>query len=73
MSDALTDIRENGAIQWSDIVDETRSLEDYTGYASIKDEVQDQPLSHQIEKLRTLANATHAASGIRHQAAILSS
>jgi hypothetical protein len=37
--DALTDLRERGAIPWGDIDDETRSLEDYTGYASIKDGV----------------------------------
>jgi hypothetical protein len=36
---ALTDIREDGRVPWDWIVDETRSLEDYTGYASIKDGV----------------------------------
>ena len=35
-ADALTDIREDGRIPWDWIVDETRSLEDYTGYPSIK-------------------------------------
>jgi hypothetical protein len=32
LHDALTDIREDGRIPWDWIVDETRSLEDYTGY-----------------------------------------
>jgi len=36
LHDALTDIRENGPIPWDWIVDETRSLEDYTGYVSVK-------------------------------------
>ena len=36
LHDALTDIRENGSIPWDWIVDETRSLENYTGYASVK-------------------------------------
>src|SRR5262249_10202848 len=36
LHDALTDIRENDRIPWDWIVDETRSLEDYTGYSSIK-------------------------------------
>ena len=39
LHDALTDIRENGSIPWRWIVDETRSLEDYTGYKTIKDGV----------------------------------
>jgi len=39
MNDALVDIREDGRIPWSWIVDETRSLDDYTGYASILDGV----------------------------------
>jgi hypothetical protein len=39
LHDALTDIREDGRIPWDWIVDETRSLDDYTGYASIKDGV----------------------------------
>jgi hypothetical protein len=34
--DALTDIREDGQVPWDWITDETRSLEDYTGYASVK-------------------------------------
>jgi hypothetical protein len=36
LHDALTDIREDGRIPWDWIVDETRSLEDYTGYSLIK-------------------------------------
>ena len=45
LHDALTDIREDGRIPWNWIVDETRSIEDYTGYASVKDGVLAQ-LSH---------------------------
>jgi hypothetical protein len=37
LHDALTDIREDGRVPWDWIADETRSLEDYTGYASVKD------------------------------------
>src|SRR5215472_1872814 len=37
LHDALTDIRENGQVPWNWIVDETRSLDNYTGYPSIKD------------------------------------
>ena len=36
LHDALIDLREDGRIPWSWIVDETRSLDDYTGYASVK-------------------------------------
>jgi hypothetical protein len=36
MNDALTDLRETGQIPWDWIVDETRSLESYTGSTSIK-------------------------------------
>lgn len=36
LHDALTDIREDGRIPWDWIVDETRSLDDYTGYPTIK-------------------------------------
>ena len=36
LHDALTDIREDGRVPWGWIVDETRSLDDYTGYPSIK-------------------------------------
>jgi hypothetical protein len=39
LHDALTDVREDGRVPWDWIVDETRSLEDYTGYASVKDGV----------------------------------
>jgi hypothetical protein len=39
LHDALIDIREDGRIPWDWIVDETRSLEDYTGYETIKDGV----------------------------------
>jgi hypothetical protein len=39
LHDALTDVREDGRIPWGDIVDETRSLENYTGYPSIKEGV----------------------------------
>jgi hypothetical protein len=39
LHDALTDIREDGRVPWNWIVDETRNLDDYTGYASIKDGV----------------------------------
>jgi hypothetical protein len=39
LHDALTDIREDGRIPWEWIVDETRSLDDFTGYASVKDGV----------------------------------
>jgi hypothetical protein len=37
LHDALTDIREDGRIPWDWIVDETRSLEDYTGYKTVQD------------------------------------
>jgi hypothetical protein len=36
-NDALTDLRESGKVPWHWIVDETRSLEDYSGAASIKE------------------------------------
>lgn len=36
LHDALIDIREDGRVPWDWIVDETRSLDDYTGYTSIK-------------------------------------
>jgi hypothetical protein len=39
LHDALMDVREDGQIPWDWIVDETRSLEDYTGYASVRDGV----------------------------------
>jgi hypothetical protein len=34
---ALTQLREGGSVPWHWIVDETRSLEDYTGYPTIKE------------------------------------
>jgi hypothetical protein len=37
--DALTDLREDGRIPWGWIIDETRSVEDYTGYSTILDGV----------------------------------
>jgi hypothetical protein len=39
LHDALTDLREDERIPWSWIVDETRSVEDYTGYDTVKDGV----------------------------------
>jgi len=39
LHDALTDLRESGQVPWDWIVDETRSLENYTGYASVRDGV----------------------------------
>jgi hypothetical protein len=39
LHDALTDVREDSRIPWDWIVDETRSLDDYTGYRSIKEGV----------------------------------
>lgn len=39
MIDALTDLRNSGDIPWNAIIDETRSLDDFTGYASISDGV----------------------------------
>jgi hypothetical protein len=39
--DALTRLREAGQIPWDWIVDETRSLDDYTGYSTIKQGVLD--------------------------------
>ena len=39
LHDALTDIREDGRIARDWIVDETRSLDDYTGYPTIKEGV----------------------------------
>jgi hypothetical protein len=35
--DALTDLREAGLVPWDWIVDETRSLDDYTGWPTIKE------------------------------------
>jgi hypothetical protein len=42
MIDALTDLRESGQVPWNWIVDETRSLDDYTGAGSIRDWVLEQ-------------------------------
>ena len=41
LHDALTDIREDGRIPWNWIIDETRSVEDYTGYSTVKQGVLD--------------------------------
>jgi hypothetical protein len=37
MSDALTDLRENGEVPWAWIVDETRSLDSYIGAPSVRE------------------------------------
>ena len=37
MSDALTQLRDKGEVPWNDIVDETRSLRDFTGSGSVQD------------------------------------
>jgi hypothetical protein len=42
LHDALTDLREEDRIPWDWIVDETRSLDSYTGYASVKQGVLEQ-------------------------------
>jgi hypothetical protein len=39
LHDALIDIREDGRVPWRWIIDETRSVEDYSGYRSIKEGV----------------------------------
>ena len=39
LHDALTDIREDGRVPWDWIVDETRSVDDCTGYASVQEGV----------------------------------
>jgi hypothetical protein len=39
LHDALTDLCEDGRIPWGWIVDETRTVEDYTGYRTIKEGV----------------------------------
>jgi len=36
LHDALTNLREAGLVPWDWIVDETRSLEDYTGWSSLR-------------------------------------
>ena len=35
MPDAITNLRESGDIPWDAIVDETRSLDNYTGWSSL--------------------------------------
>src|SRR6516162_7509165 len=35
VSDALTDLRENGHVPWEDIVDETRELSSYVGSKTV--------------------------------------
>jgi hypothetical protein len=42
LHDALTDLREQTRIPWDWIVDETRSLDSYTGHATIRQSVLDQ-------------------------------
>ena len=37
MSDALTDLRENGDVPWEWIVDETRSLDDFRGASTLRE------------------------------------
>ena len=37
MSDALTDLRENGDVPWEWIVDETRSLDDFRGALTLRE------------------------------------
>lgn len=49
MIDALTDLRESGDIPWNAIVDETRSLDDGTGWKSIKDAVLGMLNYHQLD------------------------
>jgi hypothetical protein len=39
MNDALTDLRHSGEVPWAWIADETRSLDDFTGFESIADGV----------------------------------
>jgi hypothetical protein len=39
LHDALIDLREEGRVPWEWIIDETRSVEDYTGYRSVKEGV----------------------------------
>src|SRR5262245_61361104 len=41
LHDALTDVRESGQVPWNWIVDETRSLDDFTGSTSIKQGITD--------------------------------
>jgi hypothetical protein len=39
LHDALTDLRKTRQVPWHGIEDETRSFDDYTGYASVRDGV----------------------------------
>ena len=56
LHDGLTDIRENGRVPWDWIVDETRSLNDYTGsWATIKQAVLDSLLYFKLDPWRTRA------------------
>jgi hypothetical protein len=38
VSEALTDLRERGLVGWEDIVDETRSVDDFSGSATVADD-----------------------------------
>jgi hypothetical protein len=38
VSEALTDLRERGQVPWEDIVDETRSVDDFSGSATVADD-----------------------------------
>jgi hypothetical protein len=39
VSEALTDLRERGLVQWQDIVDETRSVEDFSGSTTVAEDL----------------------------------
>jgi hypothetical protein len=39
VSEALTDLRERGLVHWEDIVDETRSVEDFSGSATVAEDL----------------------------------
>jgi hypothetical protein len=39
VSEALTDLRERGFVRWEDIVDETRSVEDFSGSATVAEDL----------------------------------
>src|SRR6516225_7779100 len=39
VSDALTDLREDGHVPWDDIVDETRQVWDFTGSDTVADDL----------------------------------
>jgi hypothetical protein len=51
MNDALTDLRESGQIPWNWIVDETRSLESYTGYNSVREGAGCSVAGHSVRSL----------------------